>query len=79
MPGFGPLEISDKLKQAVDRILDRPPERLRAEEKARAIGTSAGPAHDQTVQTKDESHKCDEAPHCNRADAAPQLSTEKDK
>jgi len=79
MPGFGPLEITDELKQAVDRILDRPPERLQSEDETRIIGTSAGPAHDAAVQTNDESHKSDESPQCNREDAAPQLSTEKDK
>jgi len=65
MPGFGPLEMTDDLRHAVDRILGSSAERLQAV--ANAHPAEAAPqqaANDTTTcdvpQETQESHECDE-------------------
>jgi hypothetical protein len=82
VPGFGPLEMTDELRQAVDLMLGHPAERPEAVGNAHtAEAAPQQAANDATTrdvpQETQESHKCDEMRQHSAKDVAAQTISEK--
>jgi hypothetical protein len=83
MPGFGPLEMTDELRQAVDRMLGHPAERPEAVGNAQtAEAAPQQAANDATAcdvpQETQESHEFDEMRQHSAKNVAAQTIPEKD-
>jgi hypothetical protein len=82
MPGFGSLEMTDELRQAVDKVLGRPAERPETMRDAHRVGTaSERAANDATPrdvpQKTEESHKFDAKRRHSAKNVAAQTISEK--
>src|SRR5437016_5085655 len=87
--GFGRLELTDELRQAVDAMMSRIPGEDRqiveasansSDRSARSPAAALTPAeleHDTVEKSPDESRNCDEMPQSSRNDVAAQYETKK--
>jgi Protein of unknown function (DUF3306) len=75
IPGFGPLEITDAVNQAVNAIVQPPVEPMRPAEPSRSTETGLAPhnpVEDAPAQKADESQKCEDAAKGQTSDVAAQ-------
>jgi hypothetical protein len=89
IPGFGSLEMTDELRQAVDRMLQRAPQEPKVAEEARPIrssqaeGESTAPSAEAAPSTLsqrvEESHECDGTQQLQAAEIGPPPEVEKAK